>query len=87
MKYYILAIRDIKANVYDAPLFVANINAAIRDLTDMVNDKEPQRTWQRHPEDFELWQLGEWDNENAGFAATDAERKQLLALSTLSNKG
>lgn len=81
MKYHIIAMRDIKANLHKPPIFVPNINVAIRDITDMVNMAEGKEDWQRHPEDFELWQLGTWDHETAVFEGEP--RKQLLALSTL----
>lgn len=87
MKFFIIALRDIKANQHEPPMFVANTNVAIRDLRDMVNEKDGQRPWQRHPEDFELWELGEWDNETGSFYVehdgSGYDRKQLCALSTL----
>lgn len=81
MKYAIIVLRDIKANTHKPPMFVPNINAAIRDLRDMVNDPNGKDDWQRHPEDFELWHYGNWDLETSEFEIT--EQKQLLAMSTL----
>lgn len=83
MKYQILILRDVKADLYKAPMFVPNINAAIRDLRDMVNDPNGKEDWQRHPEDFELLQSGCWDSANGRYI--DEPPKQLLALSTLKN--
>ena len=92
MRVKIIALRDIKTNIYKPTMFVNNINVAIRDLRDMVNDQDtsrPKEDWQRHPEDFELWELGEWETETGQFfVEVDTEQddwtnKQLLALSTL----
>lgn len=90
MKLQIISLRDIKANLYNIPIFTPNINATLRDLRDMVNEPGGKEAWQKHPEDFELWHIGEWDNESADFNVRAAyapahEPKQLLALSTLVN--
>lgn len=82
MMLSIIVLRDIKADCYKAPMFVPNINAAIRDLTDMVNDPQGKEEWQRHPEDFELYEVGQWGNGDCAFQIRN-DYKQLLALSTL----
>lgn len=89
MKLHILSLRDIKANLYNIPIFTPNIQVTLRDLRDLVNDPQGKENWQKHPEDFELWELGEWDTETATFWVEAAyqedvkPQKQLLALSTL----
>lgn len=90
MKFHVICLRDIKGNQHEAPMFVNNIQVAIRDISDMINDPEKRFNWQKHPEDFELWHLGLWDNESAEFTSDDDETdihkatyRQLLALSTL----
>lgn len=82
MKLFILSLRDIKANLYNIPIFTPNINVTLRDLRDLVNDPQGKENWQKHPEDFELWELGTWDTETAEWDDQDG-RKQLLALSTM----
>lgn len=87
MKLQIISLRDIKANIYNIPIFTPNINATLRDLRDMVNDPQGKEAWQKHPEDFELWHIGEWETDNGQFLFPDgvsnSDHKQLLALSTL----
>lgn len=92
MLYKLLALRDIKANAFLPPICVPNINVFLRDLGAAVNDANPKEAWQKYPEDFELWVIGEYDAEDGhlngwGFDGThqdeDGQRKQLLVLSTL----
>lgn len=66
MKLQIIALRDIKANVYGQPMFVPNIGAAIRNFGDQVQDPN-SGPLHKHPEDFELWHLGEYDDNDGSF--------------------
>lgn len=70
MKMQILAVRDIKADVYGVPMFVPNIAAALRNFADQVNDPESGML-NKHPEDFELYHLGSYDDTNAVFVTDD----------------
>lgn len=81
MKLIVLVMRDIKANLHMAPMFVPNIFAAQRDLADMINEKKQPEAWIRHPEDFELKKIGEWDSETAEYTACKPE--QICVLDSL----
>lgn len=87
MKMIILSLRDIRANYYLPPIFVNNMGAALRDLTDQINTDKPVEAWQKHPADFELWELGTWQNDDASFDvahdASQTQPKQLLVLDSL----
>lgn len=89
MKYSIIVLRDIKANTHLPPMFVPNINAAIRDLAEVINEPKSERTpvWARHPDDFELISCGEWDAESNYFDTphdgSHTDTQQLVLLSTL----
>lgn len=65
MKFYVIATRDIVANVFSTPIFVPHIGQAIRSFGDECRRKEPGNVLGAHPEDFELWLIGEYDD-NAG---------------------
>lgn len=86
MKLTILCLRDIKANYYLAPMFVPNIPAAMREFTDMLNS-DRNEVWVKHPEDFELYNLGEFDTEDAFFDTehdgSQTQRAQICVLSAL----
>lgn len=72
--------RDIVANVYGPPVMVHHIGQAIRTFGDECRRKEPGNVLAQHPEDFELWHIGEFDD-NTGSIDTynpeDERRKQL----------
>lgn len=81
MKMQIVVIRDIKANVHQIPIYTHNIGAAIRSFGDECQRDAPDNILHKHPEDFELWWLGEYDDET-GSHDTEADgrtvqRKQL----------
>lgn len=82
MNHKILVLRDIKANYYLPPMFAPNLGVALRQLTDAINANEKQFDWQKHPEDFELYEFGEWDSDTCAFQLIP-EPKQLYLLSAL----
>lgn len=76
MKMQVIATRDIVANVYGPPMFVVHIGQSIRGFGDECQRKEKGNVLGEHPEDFELWHLGEWDDETADFEPL-VPRKQI----------
>lgn len=66
MKLYIVAIRDAKVGGYRPPMFVPNIGACLRAIGDYVNTKDDNDIY-KHPEDFEVFHLGTFDDETAVF--------------------
>ena len=60
MKLILFSIYDIKGKIYIPPFAKHNSEVAIRDFTDMVND--PTTRINKHPQDYNLVQLGEWDD-------------------------
>lgn len=60
--YY--AIKDNLAEAYMTPVLFDNDNLAIRWFTGVVNSKEQNEIIYNNPEDFELWKLGEFDNQS-----------------------
>lgn len=78
MELQIIATRDIVSNLYGVPMFVPSIGAAIRSFGDECKRKAENNILAQHPEDFELWHIGEWDD-NAGtiLVYSAQERKQI----------
>lgn len=77
MKMHIVAVRDIVANVFGQPMFVGTLGGAIRSFGDQcTNTTDASNVLATHPEDFELYQLGEYNDENARFELL-AEPKQI----------
>jgi len=77
MKLKILVVRDIKADVYGQPFYSATKGAAVRNFGDQCQNGDPNNMLTKHPEDFELYYLGEYDDENASF---DLGKPEQIAL-------
>ena len=67
MIYKVVSIRDRASDLYSAPIFVASLGAAIRSFGDEVNRKAENNQLNSHPEDFDLYLIGEWNDESAAF--------------------
>lgn len=53
---------DAKAGIFGTPFCQHSDGLAIRDFTDAVNDgSNPNNMWHKHPEDFSLFKVGEYD--------------------------
>jgi len=63
MKHKMFVIYDVKANAYMQPWFLTQEGMALRAFSDCVNDKE--HNFGRHPEDYTLFNIGEFDDSNA----------------------
>jgi len=60
MIQFIYSVHDSKALAYLPPFFMHNKNMAIRSFQDAVQDDGS--SFHRHPEDYSLWELGEFDD-------------------------
>lgn len=83
----IVAIRDIKADLWFNPTIVQTLGGAIRAFGDECakppGDNNPLA---QHPEDYELYHLGEWDETQGTFELL-AKPKQLAAGSNYAKLG
>jgi len=77
MRYKIVCIRDRVADVFGQPIFVASIGQAIRSFGDEINNKREGNNLANHPEDFDLYLLGEFDDNSAEFSQ---ERPKQIAV-------
>lgn len=70
MKLNVYAVLDAKVGVYGQPFYEATDPAAIRSFTDAVNDgSNPNNQWYKHPEDFTLYKIGEYDNNTGSISS------------------
>lgn len=79
MKYVVVCVRDIVADVYTPPNFAQGSAAAVRGFGDQVNRADPQNLLYAHPGDFELYELGTFDDATAAFEIHDKPRRLVLA--------
>lgn len=68
MRYVFCALKDTKMNLFVSVMQFQSKGEAIRACTDEVNkpvsSQGPVSTLQVHPEDVELYEVGEWNNES-----------------------
>lgn len=67
MRYKVMSVRDRAADVYGQPFFVASTGVAIRGFRDEINNARPDNQLFKHPEDFDLFYLGEFDDATGEF--------------------
>lgn len=65
MQHKIYAIRDAKAEVYGSPWYKKTHGEAERDFSTLVND--PKSTVNQYPDDFDLYYVGEYNDESGAF--------------------
>lgn len=58
----LFSVLDSKAGVFGNPFVDQRESSAIRQFADAVNDgSNPNNLWHKHPEDFSLYLVGEFD--------------------------
>lgn len=85
MKYQIVAVRDRQQDAYAQPFFSPTTGAAIRAFGDEVTRDAADNQMHRHPEDYALFHLGEYETETGQI--TTLERPKQLALATDYSQG
>lgn len=75
MKLHIVVTRDIKADVYSQPQFVANIGGDLRAFQDECQGDPTKSIVAMHPEDFECYELGWYGDGDAHFELLDKPKQ------------
>ncbi len=71
MKHQIFVIHDAKAQAFMQPWFLLKTGMAERAFADCVNDKD--HNFGRHPEDYNLFIIGEYDDATAAITSHSPE--------------
>lgn len=78
------AVLDSKAGFFGQPFFDQNEASAIRNFSDAVKDSSnPNNLWHKHPEDFSLFYIGDYDNADGSF--TLVPPRSLITASAISS--
>lgn len=78
MLLQIVCVRDRAVNAFGQPQFVVSIGGATRSFTDEVNRADVNNPMHKHPEDFEFYHLGTYDDGDAKFELL--ERPRLISV-------
>jgi hypothetical protein len=65
-----VSIRDKVSEVFGQPFFVQNIGTAVRSFNDEINRESPDNMLNKHPDDFDLYEIGQFDDSNAELKPT-----------------
>lgn len=74
---YIYAVHDLAVDAYGMPFFLNSKGEAMRSFTDEVNSSNANSAIAKHPEDYVLFELGEYDEKSG--TITPHEKPLLLA--------
>ncbi|WNK13657.1 MAG: nonstructural protein [Microvirus sp.] len=66
MKHQIVVVYDRATEAYGRPVFVNALGAAMRSFGDEARNPETEIC--KHPEDYELYLLGEYDDQDGTFS-------------------
>jgi hypothetical protein len=78
MKQIICTVYDRAAETYARPMFVPSIGVAIRSFTDEVNRNDPNNQLYNHADDFDLYELGEFDDQTSRIIMLDLPKVLIL---------
>ena len=67
MRYKVFSIRDRAADLFGRPFYTNTNGSAVRSFTDEINRNNPDNALSAHPEDFDLYLLGEFDDSDGSF--------------------
>lgn len=63
----VFSVYDTKAMCYGVPFFMGSVGAAVRAFGDLASDK--QSSVAKHPSDYILYQIGEFEDSKGGLVA------------------
>lgn len=78
MRFVVVAVRDRQAEVFGQPVFAVSVGTAIRSFSDEVNRVSPDNALNKHPEDYDLYQLGVFHDTNGRLERMEDDLPLLL---------
>jgi len=63
----IFCVKDRATNVFGQPMFMLSSGQATRSFSDEINNAQADNQLYKHPDDFDLYELGQFDNEAGDF--------------------
>ena len=78
MKLSLCSVKDRAADAYGRPMFVPSTGVAIRSFSDEINRSDPDNQLYNHPDDFDLYEFGVFDDNTGSFELY--EQPKLLSL-------
>lgn len=74
MLQVIVSVKDTAAQAFGRPVFVPAVPVAVRSFRDEVNRKDSDQDLAKYPDDFELYEIGTFDDATGIVQVLDAPR-------------
>jgi hypothetical protein len=71
MFHTICSVKDRAAEAFGRPMYVASTGVAVRGFTDEVNRADKDNQLYNHPDDFDLYDLGVFDDSTGMYTLRD----------------
>lgn len=68
MKRAVCSVADSASALFGQPVFVPAPGAALRSFSDEVNRRADDNVLNKHPDDYTLWFIAEFDDETGAFS-------------------
>lgn len=75
MRLLVCAVRDRAADAFMRPFVVPATGLAIRSFSDEINRKAPDNPMSAHPDDYDLFKIGEFEEETGKLFGLDAPQQ------------
>lgn len=72
MRLSIFAVKDRQIGAFMTPFFLSSVGQAIRSFSDEVNRESADNIMYRHPQDFDLYELGVFESDSGEFTLLKA---------------
>lgn len=73
----VVAIKDRALDAFMNPFHAQTLGQAIRSFSDEINRKAQDNNMNQHPEDYDLYHLGAFDNTTGRFTNEEEQPKQI----------
>lgn len=80
----IFSVRDQKTEIYNQPFYQKTHGEAERSFRQLVND--PKSTINAHPQDFDLYYLGDYDDNSGKMAPCDTPQHVIKAVDCITKE-
>ena len=74
MLQVIVSVKDTAAQAFGRPVFVPAVPVAVRSFRDEVKSKKSDQDLDKYPDDFELYEIGTFDDATGIVQVLDAPR-------------
>ena len=82
----VFAIRDRATDSFGNPVFAFSAGQAIRSFSDEINRSDAQNPYFAHPDDYDLYLLGDYDTSSGKFVTSDPQQVAIGKMVKINGK-